>query len=267
MELSLRVILCGVLADGSLPTRESIRLDEVVGLKRWVRVCSCACVLIIYIIAALFTNETASVLAENKPILAKQTVIIDAGHGGEDGGATSCTGVLESGINLEIACRLKDILNLFGYHTIMTRTDNNAIHTEGSTIAQRKISDLKNRVSLVNNTPNALLLSIHQNYFTNSRYRGAQVFYANTERSRCLAESIQNSFLSTINPGSKRMAKKAANIYLMEKVNCDGVLVECGFLSNKQEEAMLRDPEYQKKVCAVIASETSVYLHDNPLLT
>lgn len=235
-------------------------------MKKWVLVSGCACVLIIYIVAALCTNETASILAENKPILAKQTVIIDAGHGGEDGGATSCTGILESGMNLEIACRLRDMLNLFGYHTIMTRTDDDAIHTEGSTIAQRKMSDLRNRVSFVNNTPNALLISIHQNYFTDSRYRGAQVFYANTERSRCLAESIQKGFLSTINPGSKRMAKKAANIYLMEKINCDGVLVECGFISNNQEEAMLRDPDYQMKVCAVIASETSVYLHDNPLL-
>lgn len=266
MELSLRVILCSVLTDGSLRAMECIRLDEVVGLRRWVLVCSCMAILITYVFAALCTNETVSMLAENKPIIAKQTIIIDAGHGGEDGGATSCTGTLESVMNLQIACRLRDIFNLLGYHTIMTRTDDYAIHTEGSTIAQRKVSDLKNRVSLVNKTPNALLLSIHQNYFSDSRYHGAQVFYADTESSHCLAESIQKGFLKTINPGSKRMAKRAANIYLMEKINCDGVLIECGFLSNYQEEAMLRDSEYQKKICAVVVSAVSVYINDSPLL-
>lgn len=224
-------------------------------------------ILVVYVLFAVGANRAVTVIVENKETRPLRRIIIDAGHGGEDGGATSCSGVLEREMNLEVAKRLNDLLNFLGYQTIMIRTDDSAVHTEGRTIAQRKVSDLKNRVQLVNETENALLLSIHQNYFTDSRYRGAQVFYANTEGSRRLAEMMQASFRNTINPGSSRIEKSAQNIYLMDKINCDGVLIECGFLSNYHEESLLRNAEYQKKLSVVIATSVSTYLQENTVLT
>lgn len=228
---------------------------------------TCAVVLILNILLAFITSKTVSVLAENKTLTSDKRIIIDAGHGGEDGGATSCSGALESHINLEIATRLRDMLNFLGFATIMVRSDDSALHTGGNTIAQRKISDLKNRVQLVNCTENALLLSIHQNYFPENRYYGAQVFYANTTGSRRLAEMIQVSFRTTVNPKSNRTAKEAQDIYILDRISCDGVLIECGFLSNYREETLLRNHDYQKKICAIIAAATSVYLKEESLLT
>ena len=218
------------------------------------------------LLITLLGSNAITTISQSAPLENRHTIIIDAGHGGEDGGATSCTGVLESSINLEIALRLDDLMHFLGYKTTMVRTTDTAIHTQGNTIAARKASDLKQRVKLANETANALLISIHQNYFADNRYLGAQVFYANTTGSHCLAESIQNCFRNTINQGSNRMAKIAENIFIMDKIDCDGVLIECGFLSNYQEEALLRNPEYQKKVSAVIASAVSVYLCDFPPL-
>lgn len=235
--------------------------------KNGVLVGSSILILILFLLAAVCANKAVIAVAENKVIAPQEIIIIDAGHGGEDGGATSCCGVLESKMNLEISLRLRDLLNFLGYQTIMIRTDDSAIHTDGSTIAERKVSDLKNRVQLVNDAENALLLSIHQNFFTDSRYNGAQVFYAKTEGSQQLAEIIQNAFRSTINPSSNRMAKNAENIYLLDKINCDGVLIECGFLSNHQEEILLQDTGYQKKICSVIASSVSMYLKEKTVLT
>ena len=191
------------------------------------------------------------------------TVIIDAGHGGIDGGATSCTGVLESEINLRIAVRLNDLLHYLGYRTVMIRTTDTSVYTQGSTIAAQKVSDLKERVRIVNETDNAILISIHQNTFSDSRYNGAQVFYAENEDSRMIANALQANLTATVNQGSKRKIKKATGIYLMEHIACTGILIECGFLSNPEEEAKLRDPAYQQQLCCVIASTLSTDL-SNP---
>lgn len=187
-------------------------------------------------------------------------IIIDAGHGGVDGGATSCTGVLESNLNLQIALRLNDLLHLLGYQTRMIRTEDISVYTSGTTIAQKKVSDLKERVRIINNTDKALLISIHQNIFQDSQYSGAQVFYANTQGSAELAKSLQNNFRNTLDPSNQRHEKKSSGVYLMEHINCTGILVECGFLSNPVEEAKLRDEDYQKKISAVIVSVISHFL-------
>lgn len=190
-------------------------------------------------------------------------IILDAGHGGEDGGALSCTGAEEAGINLEITLRLRDLMHLLGYDTQLLRADDSDLHTEGATTSQRKNSDLRNRVRRINETGNGLLISIHQNQFADSRYSGAQVFWANTEGSKALAEDLQRAFVSTVNPGSRRSAKQAKGIYIMEHIQCPGVLVECGFLSNPTEEALLRSDIYQKQLICVIASTISRYLCEN----
>lgn len=187
-------------------------------------------------------------------------IVIDPGHGGVDGGATSCTGKLESAYNLEIALRLNDLFQLLGYDTYMIRTQDVSVYTSGTSIAQKKISDLKERVRIANETENALLLSIHQNTFPDSRYSGAQVFFGNAEESRHLAEQLQKMFVQTLNPGSRRQAKKSSGIYLMEHIRCPGVLIECGFLSNPKEEANLNRKEYQQQLCCVIVSAVGSFL-------
>ena len=202
--------------------------------------------------------RTASVQTE--PVHRFHTVIVDAGHGGIDGGATSCSGVLESKINLEIALCLNDLLTFLGHNTRMVRTTDTSVYTEGSTIAAQKVSDLKERVRMVKETENAILISIHQNTFSDSRYGGAQVFYGAGEGSHTFATKMQTLFAETINPGNNRKAKPAKGIYLLENIDKTGVLVECGFISNPQEEALLRNKNYQQHLCGVIASALSEFL-------
>ena len=169
--------------------------------------------------------------------------VIDAGHGGIDGGTTSCTGVLESTLNLEIAIRLDRLLRLMGYQTVMTRTNQDSIATEGETIRQQKVSDLKKRVAIVEGTSNGVLISIHQNFYPQSQYFGPQVFYAAGNEE--LGEVVQKS-LNRITQAKGRASKKSSGVYLMEHITRPGILVECGFLSNPQEEVLLRQEGYQK---------------------
>lgn len=187
-------------------------------------------------------------------------IVIDAGHGAPDGGATSCTGKTESTYNLEISLRLRDLLHLLGHATRMIRTADTSVYTKGETIAAKKMSDLKERVRIVNEREKQLLVSIHQNQFSDSRYSGAQVFYTSNGESRLLAKALQERFVETLNPGSRRKEKRAEGIYLMEHIERPGILVECGFLSNPEEEAKLSDAQYQKKLCCVIASTLSQFL-------
>ena len=212
------------------------------------------------LLAAQWGSRAVTVIAESRPIEREHCIVIDPGHGGEDGGATSCTGLVESTYNLDISLRLNDLLHLLGHDTQMTRTTDISIYTKGGTIAQKKASDLKERVRIVNETENALLISIHQNNFSDSRYSGAQVFYAGTEGSAALAKQLQSALVAALNPGSSRKSKIGDGIYLMEHIDCPGVLIECGFLSNAAEEARLRNAEYQKKLCCVIAATVSEYL-------
>lgn len=214
-------------------------------------------VVMVCILLAGGGSGAVDVVSQNIPVEREHRIVIDAGHGGVDGGATSCTGVLESQINLEIALRLDDLMHLVGYDTVMIRKTDTSVYTQGQTIAAQKVSDLKERVRIVNQTENAILISIHQNTFSDSRYGGAQVFYAKDEDSRKLANQMQNDLIRYLNPESHRKPKKASGIYLMDHIDRTGVLVECGFLSNPEEEAKLRSEAYQKKLCCVIVSSLS----------
>ena len=217
-------------------------------------------ILAVFLGLAIRGSRAVTVLSENAPVIDRQTVIIDPGHGGPDGGATSCTGILESQFNLEIALRLRDLMELLGIQTVMIRETDCSVYTQGNTIAQKKVSDLRERVRIVNSTENATLVSIHQNLFSDAKYSGAQVFYANTQGSQELAKKLQSTFIQSVNPDSHRQAKKADGIYLMQNINCTGVLIECGFLSNPNEEYLLRTDSYQKKLCSVIATTLSNHL-------
>lgn len=227
--------------------------------KKYVGFCVLVCT--VAVLGAMLLSNTGTAIAvltaapEENP-----TVVIDAGHGGEDGGAISVTGVYESQINLSIALRLNDFLHFLGVQTKMIRVEDVSVYTEGETIAQKKVSDIHNRVSMVKATPNALLVSIHQNHFSESKYRGAQVFYASG--SQALAEALQTSLAAQIDPKNHRQCKQARDIYLMEHISCPAVLVECGFLSNPAEEALLREESYQKKLAATIACQIAAYLEE-----
>ncbi len=214
----------------------------------------------LFLTATYWGSRATSVIAQKIPMDRNHTVIIDAGHGGVDGGATSCSGKLESAFNLEIALRLNDLMHLLGLHTKMIRTSDISVYTQGETIAAKKVSDLKERVRIVSETENGLLVSIHQNTFPDGRYSGAQVFYGPEGEGRELAVQLQQAFIDTVNPGSNRTCKEAEGVYLMQHINCTGILIECGFLSNPEEEAKLRDDSYQQKLCCVIAATVGQFL-------
>ena len=209
---------------------------------------------------ARWTSLATTTVARMIPMERNHTIVIDAGHGGVDGGATSCTGILESKFNLEIALKLNDLMHLLGYQTRMIRSEDISVYTAGETIAAKKVSDLRQRAKMVNETENALLLSIHQNTFSDSRYSGPQVFYSSKGEGEALGKMMQQSLTEALNPGSNRMAKKAEGIYLMQHIDCTGILIECGFLSNPVEEAKLRSPDYQRNLCSVIAATVGNFL-------
>ena len=185
------------------------------------------------------------------------TVVIDPGHGGEDGGAVSSDGVQESHINLAVSKQLRDLLCLAGVQTVMTREEDVTICDEGlGTIRARKASDIRNRVAIVNGTENAVLLSIHQNSLPSSTVtHGAQVFWNQQEGAKELAEAIQTSLNGAINVGNEKHTKQIPpTVYLMKHVTVPAVLVECGFLTNQEETRRLQDETHQRTLAISIAA-------------
>ena len=182
-------------------------------------------------------------------------LILDAGHGGEDGGASSASGSKESDINLNIVLKTEALMAFFGVRTELTRSEDRSMHSEGaSTIHEKKVSDLKNRVKLVNSVPDAMLISVHQNYFTDSRYSGAQVFYTGGDVSRQWGEGAQEVLRQVLDPDNSRSAKAMPdNIYLFNHISCPAILVECGFLSNGEEASLLLTETYQRKISMALA--------------
>lgn len=220
----------------------------------------CFLVSMTVLISAHFGSRAVTAMVEGSSVERKVRIIVDPGHGGVDGGAISCSGISESTYNLQIALKLRDLLHFMGYETVMIRESDVSVYTTGNTIAQKKISDLKERVRIVKDTQNPILLSIHQNYYPDSRYSGPQVFYPKTNGSKELAQQLQDELNESLTSGKRRQTKQASGIYLMEHISCTGVLIECGFLSNPEEEAKLRNDQYQRKVCSVIVCTLGQYL-------
>ena len=183
-------------------------------------------------------------------------VVLDPGHGGEDGGAVSPDGVEESRINLAVALRVNDLLRFAGRPTVMTREEDVSISTGGDTVRARKASDIRRRVEIVNETENAVLLSIHQNSLPSSVVtHGAQVFWNGEEGAEALARVVQDSLNGAINVNNEKQPKRIPDtIYLMRHITAPGILVECGFLSNPEETVRLQDPSYQTKLAAAITA-------------
>ncbi len=181
----------------------------------------------------------------------EKVIIIDPGHGGFDGGAVAYDGTVEKDINLNICLALSDMLSSVGYKVILTRsTDNATDNLEKGSIAQRKKSDLNNRLNLMKDFPQGIFVSIHLNKFTTTAARGSQVFYnGKIPESEVLGDKIQKSIVSMLQPDNTRVNKLATtSTYVLYNATIPAVLVECGFLSNAKELELLKDKEYQKKL-------------------
>lgn len=187
----------------------------------------------------------------------RQTLIIDAGHGGFDGGAQASDGTSEQYINLCIARDLSALCTLFGERVVLTRPDEEALdYASGRSIHENKVADLKARKEIAENVQNGIFLSIHLNKFQETQYFGAQTFYSsNHEDSKLYAEAIQNCLIEGLDNNNARKAKAAPEtVYLMKQLKCPALIVECGFLSNPEELISLKDEDYQKRLALCILS-------------
>ncbi len=194
-------------------------------------------------------------------IYPRQTVIIDAGHGGEDGGAVAADGTIEKDVNLKIALQTAKFLKLYGFEVIMTR-EADVSTSSGKNFIKRE--DLENRLNLMKENPEGIFVSIHLNKFTTSAAKGSQVFYSKQEGSKKLGDLIQNTIISNLQPQNKRVNKLAtSSTYLLYNAAVPAVLVECGFLSNEAELELLKDKTYQRKLAFCIAHGISEYFKES----
>ena len=195
------------------------------------------------------------------------TIIIDPGHGSFDGGACAKDGTPEKDINLEISLKTVELLRNNDYNVIMTRESDEIPNDDPSTpIKSRKNADLKRRLEITNEYigKNAVLISIHQNKFPDSKYSGAQMFYSENEKSKQLAEKMQSAFKEKFDKSSNRMAKSVPNAnYIFKKLVIPGIIIECGFLSNEKDLAKLKTDEYKQMIAEVIADTIIEYFKEN----
>lgn len=192
----------------------------------------------------------------------KKLVVIDPGHGGFDPGKVGVNGTLEKDVNLSISLKLKKLLEKDGYQVIMTRETDTGLYSE--TDSNKKRTDMRKRVDIINNSGAAVAVSIHQNSFSQESSKGAQVFYhAMSENGKQLAEIIQEQVKADINDGNHRVAKSNDSYYMLKKTQCPLVIVECGFLSNNTEAGLLIDDSYQDKIAGSIKKGILNYLKKN----
>ncbi len=180
-------------------------------------------------------------------------IVLDAGHGGADGGASGPDGTRECDLNLAITLKTDAVLGLLGEETMLLRsTDTDLSSSDAKSISQKKVSDIRRRVELVNSQPGAILVSIHCNTFSQEKYHGAQVFY--TGGAKEFGETMQLALKNGVDPANARMAKAVSpDVYLMNHIKVPGILVECGFLTNQEELTNLKDPDYQTRLAVTIA--------------
>ena len=213
------------------------------------------------ILFSVFTMQTKACVESND----SKVILIDPGHGGIDGGAQSKNGTIEKDINLQISLKLKENLMNKGYTVYMTRDIDEGLYQKGTTIREKKRDDLKRRTEMKVETNCDIFVSIHQNMFAQSKCYGAQVWYAANDKSSSLANVVQDSLKETIKDNNKRVAKPAGEAYLILRDKFDGasVLVECGFLSNPEEEARLKSEEHQNLIVEGISLGIDRYFSDN----
>ena len=207
----------------------------------------------LFSIAQFYIENTDSVANQISREEERVVVVIDPGHGGEDGGAVGTHGSLEKDLNLAIAAELADMLSMTDIENTLTRSTDTLLYKEGQE-NRKKFFDLKNRVDIAKQYDNPIFVSIHQNKFPLEKYHGLQVYYsANNSESSSIAEAVQSNCLQYLQKDNTRKIKEAGrNIYVLRNLDCPAVLVECGFLSNSNEEQMLCDKEYQRKLAFII---------------
>lgn len=203
----------------------------------------------IYLIDGITIKEKEMLEVTSIPT-SNKVIIVDAGHGTPDEGAESKNGTTEAEINLKIALKLQNLLEQSGTTVLLTRSDSNSIYDlDSKTLKQKKISDIHNRVEIANENHADLFVSIHLNKISQSQYYGWQCFYnTKNEKSKTLAESLQASLNEAIQKENDRKAMKLDSVYIMKKVEIPISIVECGFLSNPEEEQQLLSDEYQNKL-------------------
>lgn len=199
-----------------------------------------------YIVNSDQTTETY-ISGNNK------TIIIDAGHGGEDVGAIGTNNVYEKDLNMQISIKLGDYLKAAGFNVIYTRSEDCLLYTEEQNIkGMRKIYDLKNRVAIANSYSDAIFISIHMNSFGQQNCSGLQIYHSANTASQNIASSVQNSVKSLLQPNNRRNIKSGEGIYVLENSSIPSILIECGFISNPEECEKLCQKEYQKELCFAI---------------
>ncbi|MCL1858350.1 MAG: N-acetylmuramoyl-L-alanine amidase [Oscillospiraceae bacterium] len=191
-------------------------------------------------------SANEDIIKSNKPV-----IIIDAGHGGIDGGASSSDGIIEKDINLAIALKLKRLFKTANCEVILTRETDVMLNDDG--VKKRKASDLSNRVKIANKYPEAIFISIHMNKYPQEKYKGMQIFFSqNNLDSANLAELLKINYKSYIQPDNNREIKRGKDIFVLEKIKSIGILIECGFLSNHEEAHLLIQDNYQNKLAKII---------------
>ena len=236
-----------------------------IGIKIVIAIITAFLIILSAMLYLTFMANFSAAEASSMPITQK-TVIVDAGHGGDDGGAIGIDGTVEKDINLDIALKLEKILKFYGFNVIMTRTQDVMTCDDGlDSLRKRKISDIHNRFELMRKNPDAIFISVHQNKFEDSSQHGTQVFYSgNDERSKELAEAIQTSVTLTLQRKNDRVVKKSGSgIYLLYHAKIPAVLVECGFISNSDEVKKLKDESYRMKLAILIADGLLKYLSNH----
>ncbi len=192
----------------------------------------------------------------------KQVIILDPGHGGADGGGVGINGIIEKDINLNISKYLGSLLNLSGYEVVYTREEDISIYDNGiEGLRNQKVSDMKNRLEIVNKYPDSIFFSIHQNQYTDSAYFGGQMFYTTNNNNNFRLATIMQEKFAELQPGNDRDVKLIDNgLYLFKETKQPALLIECGFLSNPNDAVNLNNPEYQKKVAFTIYRGLTEYL-------
>ncbi len=236
---------------------------NLIGKRMTAAIVSASIVLIVILasVIGIVTRDVGEglILASSATVPYEKIIIIDAGHGGEDSGAVGVNGALEKDINLQIALEIGKAFEEKDYIVVYTRTDDRLLYTEEQNIKGiRKINDLKNRCKFAEKYPESVFISIHMNSFGSAKYSGLQVYYSEkNEESRILADAIQNRVIEDLQKENNRKTKPGKDMYVLENVENTAVLIECGFLTNKEECEKLSQKEYQKQlsfsiVCAII---------------
>lgn len=234
-------------------------------MKQSHKIMNCLMVALLFVSMVLLAKEAAEFVTSQKTAgWNPNLVVIDAGHGADDGGKVGINGAVEKDINLIIALRVKELLTAQGVDVVMTRENDDGLYPK--TGDNRKIRDMQKRVELINKERPALTVSIHQNSYTEESVSGAQTFYmTGSEEGKKAAEILQEQMIITLAPDKERVAKENGSYYLLKHADGPIVIAECGFLSNAKEAELLCNEVYQEKVAWAIHLGILRYLNSSSL--